>query len=146
MLFGFFAGGRSFFMSLPVWLLEVVDGVGPALRRAVTALVDNALDHAAACVEVRVHRHGREAEVLVLDDGPGIPDEVRPRVFERFTSGRPASARPGGRHYGIGLALVADVAAAHDGTVSAHGRDDGRDGAALSLVLPLRPSGARRSR
>ena len=49
----------------------VVDGVAPALRRAVTAMVDNALDHAAHRVDVRVEAAGRTVRVVVRDDGPG---------------------------------------------------------------------------
>jgi signal transduction histidine kinase len=58
-------------------------------------------------------------------------------MFERFTSLRDDThPREGRRHYGIGLALVADVAAAHHGTVSAQNRDDGGSGAVLTLTLP----------
>ena len=116
----------------------VVDGVAPALRRAVTALVDNALDHAATRVDVRVEAVRRTARVVVRDDGPGIAADVRPRVFERFTSARTVEAAGSRRHYGIGLALVADVAAAHAGTVAAQNRTDGVPGAELTLTLPLR--------
>ena len=114
-----------------------VAGVAPALRRAVTALVDNALDHAVDLVDVRVRTRGGTATVTVADDGPGIEEGLRPRVFERFTSGRPAAAPSARRHYGIGLALVADVAAAHDGSVSAANRQDGSPGAVLTLALPV---------
>ena len=117
----------------------VVDGVPTALRRAVTALLDNAVGHARSRIEVTVERHRRDVVLRVADDGPGIPAEVAPRLFERFTSTRAEPASPGGRrHYGIGLALVADVAAAHGGQVTAGDRDDGRPGAALTLVLPAR--------
>ena len=113
-----------------------VRGVDPALRRAVTALVDNALDHARSHVDVTVGLHRRTARVQVVDDGPGISAEVRPRVFDRFTSAR-ATEHPGDRrHYGIGLALVADVAAAHHGSVAAADRTDGQRGALLELRLP----------
>jgi signal transduction histidine kinase len=123
----------------------VVDAVGPALRRAVTALVDNALGHAEARVDVTVLAHGRAVRVTVTDDGPGITEDSRPHVFERFTSSRSADDTGGRRHYGIGLALVADVAHAHGGDVSADGRPDGRSGAVLTLTLPVRASTARRT-
>jgi signal transduction histidine kinase len=88
-------------------------------------------------VEVAVERGRREVRVRVADDGPGIPTEVAPRVFERFTSTRSERPDAGGRrHYGIGLALVADVAAAHGGGVTAGDRADGRPGAELVLTLP----------
>ena len=122
-----------------------VAGVAPALRRAVTALVDNALDHAVDLVEVCVEARSGTATVTVTDDGPGIDEDLRPRVFERFTSGRAVVAPAARRHYGIGLALVADVAAAHDGSVSANNRPDGSRGAVLTLTLPVvRGSGHRR--
>jgi two-component system OmpR family sensor kinase len=88
-----------------------VAGAATALRRAVTALIDNALDHARTGVEVRVAARSGTATVTVTDDGPGIDESARPRIFERFTSDRDAAAPSSRRHYGIGLALVADVAA-----------------------------------
>ncbi len=123
----------------------LVQGVDPALRRAVTALVDNALDHARSRVDVSVEQQPRAVRVVVTDDGPGIPEEVRPRVFERFTSSRTVDDTEGRRHYGIGLALVADVAAAHDGSVAATSRTDGEPGAVLTLTLPAGTAPVRRS-
>ena len=114
-----------------------VNGVPASLRRAITSLVDNAIEHASARVDVVVSEIGGDVRLQVLDDGPGIPSDVMPHVFERFTSRRVEAAPPGARrHYGIGLALVADVAAAHDGRVEAGNRDDGRGGAVLTLTLP----------
>ena len=119
-----------------------VEGAPASLRRAVTALVDNAVDHAQTSVLVSVQRHGREIRVEVADDGPGISSEVAPRLFDRFTTVRPEPAErsehPGAehrRHYGLGLALVADVAALHGGSVGAGSRIEGT-GAVFTLSLP----------
>ena len=119
-----------------------VAGVAPALRRAVTALVDNALDHAVDRVDVRVGTRGGTASVTIADDGPGIAESAQPRIFDRFTSDRDIAAPLARRHYGLGLALVADVAAAHDGSVSAANRQGGSSGAVLTLTLPALPDSA----
>ena len=75
--------------------------------------------------------------VQVRDDGPGLPPRPT-ELFRRFASHR--DARTSGddrRHYGIGLALVAEVAAQHGGSVQRVGaRPDGRPGAAVTLELP----------
>jgi two-component system OmpR family sensor kinase len=91
---------------------------------------------AASRVHVGVTREGRKAVVRLEDDGQGIAPEVLPRVFDRFSSSREPVARSSGRrHYGLGLALVADVARAHGGRVSARNR--GADlGAVMTLELP----------
>lgn len=114
-----------------------VRGTATALRRAVTALLDNAVRYADTTVTVAVHRRRHEAVLDVVDDGPGIDAEIMPRLFERFTTAHtaPASAAPRRRHYGLGLALVSDVAARHGGDVTAANVPGG--GARLRLVLPL---------
>ncbi|MEP7090253.1 MAG: HAMP domain-containing sensor histidine kinase, partial [Nocardioidaceae bacterium] len=118
----------------------IVEGVPSSLRRAVTALVDNALDHAASRVEVVLRVVGRRTHLEVRDDGPGIPADVLPRLFERFASARQPSSDASRRHYGLGLALVADVAAAHGGEIRAGARA-GASGAVLDLSLPMVTSG-----
>ena len=112
----------------------VVRGSESSLRRAVIALVDNALDHATSAVTVDVSAARGSCQIAVTDDGPGIDAEVLPRMFQRFASTREATSPR--RHYGLGLALVADVAAAHGGKVSAAPRVEGH-GAVLTLTLPL---------
>ncbi len=110
----------------------------PALRRAIVALVDNAMDHATRTVEVRVTRIGREIHLSVEDDGPGITPDLIPRMFERFSSSRPPGEHVASRrHYGLGLALVAEVANAHDGRVTAANRTAGH-GAVITLSLRAR--------
>jgi len=108
-----------------------------ALRRAITALIDNAVDHAESAVEVSVTRVRRKVRVSVTDDGAGIAKDLMPHVFERFSGGR--TTDPAGRHhFGIGLALVADVAAAHEGSVDVKPRDDGQSGTIFTLTLRAR--------
>jgi signal transduction histidine kinase len=114
-----------------------VEGSPAALRRAVTALLDNAVSHARTAVTISVRTSGRRVEIEVKDDGPGIPTDIAPRLFDRFSSMRTEPAAPDGRrHYGLGLALVADVAANHQGRVAAADRVDGSPGAVFTLSLP----------
>lgn len=110
-----------------------VSGSRAGLRRALTALVDNAIRHAEAEVRIEVKAvDGREAVVEVHDDGAGIAPEMLPRLFDRFASTpAPADRR---RRYGLGLALVSEIAARHGGTVAAH--NSGR-GATLLLRIPI---------
>jgi signal transduction histidine kinase len=111
-----------------------VEGSDVALRRAVTALLDNAVRHAGAEVAVTLAGHGTEVFAEVADDGPGVDPEMAPRLLERFASGR---AVPGERRrrYGLGLALVSDIAAIHAGRVEL--RDTGGTGATFRLRLPV---------
>jgi signal transduction histidine kinase len=75
-----------------------------ALTRALGHLLDNAYAHATSRVTIEV----ADAQITVRDDGPGVPAELRPRLFQRF-----ASRRAGGT--GLGLAFVRAVAEAHGG-------------------------------
>jgi signal transduction histidine kinase len=89
-------------------------------------------------VVVTVRRDGASAAVDVADDGPGVPPAERTRVFQRFVRLDDARARADGGA-GLGLAIVAEVVAAHGGTVDVV---DGPLGGALFRVrLPL-PDGA----
>jgi signal transduction histidine kinase len=109
-----------------------VTGSAAALRRAVTALLDNAIQHAESRVDITITTAARTVELTVGDDGPGIAADVLPRLFNRFASFRPASG--GRRSYGLGLALVSEIAQRHNGSVSAGNSSAG--GAVLRLSLP----------
>lgn len=112
-----------------------VSGVRVSLSRLILALVSNALDHAQARVGVTVTVHGREIRLEVADDGPGFPHGTAERAFERFASSRTDDAGEGGqRHYGLGLALVAEVAQRHGGSVAII-ETTGR-GALVRVTLP----------
>ena len=103
------------------------------LEQVVRNLVDNAVRHAER--EVRVSLDAREgmAVLTVDDDGPGIPVEHRTDVFRRFTRLDDARDRDGGG-VGLGLAIVADIVAAHGGSVVALSSPAG--GARLQVTLP----------
>lgn len=74
------------------------------------------------------------AQLLLVED-----DRQLASMLEQIASHRDDDADGTRRHYGIGLALVAEVAAQHGGTVTAAAREDGRPGAAITLELPAAP-------
>jgi signal transduction histidine kinase len=86
-----------------------------SLRRIVSNLVDNACKHGGGRVVVSAHpRADGHVEVAVSDDGPGIPEEERERVFERFWRRDPNRATPG---IGLGLSIVQGLVVACGGKV-----------------------------
>ena len=113
----------------------VVLGNRTQLRRAVTNLLDNAGRHARTTVRVTVHPRDDRARVLIDDDGPGIPEEDRDRVFERFTRLDGHRARDGATGgAGLGLSLVRRIAELHHGTAAIDTAPLG--GARVILDLP----------
>ncbi len=110
-----------------------VEGDAERLRQVVVNLLSNALRHTppGGRIDVRTRVEGERAVLEVADTGPGIAPEDLPHVFERFYRGRGAE---GGS--GIGLAVVAELVAAHGGDVEAGNRPEG--GARLTVRLPLR--------
>jgi signal transduction histidine kinase len=130
------AGASAAGRGVRLQVRDASEGVALAaampVRRALTALVDNALDHAVAEVVVEISRRGSLVRAAVADDGPGISPGTR--VFERFASG--GARADGRRHYGLGLALVAEIAGKYGGRVGAGPRDDGARGAQVVFELP----------
>ena len=95
---------------------HVVSGDPAALARVVANLVDNAVRHARAQVVVGVREVAGEVELSVDDDGPGIAEADRARVFGRFTRLDEARGRDDGGS-GLGLAIAQDVVTAHGGSI-----------------------------
>ena len=104
-------------------------------------MVENLLDNAVsfsppdAPISVSIEETGQIIILEVCDHGPGIPEDSREKVFQRFHSIRPDS-EAFGNHSGLGLAIARSIAEAHDGTLTAHAREDGKQGACLRLRLP----------
>lgn len=102
----------------------VIRGDARLLRRLVRNLLENAVRHGGGSpVEVRVERGAAGATLRVSDRGPGVAEAERERVFEPFH--RPAGAAETGSGYGLGLALVRQIARAHGGTARCLGREGG---------------------
>jgi signal transduction histidine kinase len=110
-----------------------VVGAPAALRRAVLALVDNAIQHSAAAgdVSATVDVDVERVMITVRDDGPGIDLAEAEDVFARFSRGTSAGKE---RRFGLGLALVDEVARAHGGSIEVTNRPG--EGAAFTLRLP----------
>ncbi|PSK69623.1 two-component sensor histidine kinase [Streptomyces sp. CS149] len=110
-----------------------VNGSRGQLSRVIGNLLDNAQRHAEGSVAVSVAADGRGVRVEVRDDGAGVPEDERERIFERFVRLDDARSRDDGGA-GLGLAIARDVAARHGGTLTVHRADEG--GAAFRLWLP----------
>jgi signal transduction histidine kinase len=127
--------------------LDVVVHAGPVrvtgdrqqLARVLRNLTDNAARHAAGRVELRVERVDDEAVIDVIDDGPGIPEADRDRIFERFVRLDASRHRAGGGA-GLGLAIAREIARAHEGELSALGSARGAH-LRLRLPSPVPPAG-----
>jgi signal transduction histidine kinase len=98
----------------------------------VRILIDNALRYAPAGepIEVSAARSQRAVVVRVADRGPGVPEEERDRIFERFHRGKASSAEIG---FGLGLAIGRELAERMGGQLAL---EDSAIGACFALTLP----------
>jgi two-component system, OmpR family, sensor kinase len=128
-----------------------VQGARDELHRLTINLIENALRHTPPGSEIRVstcvvgvsgpsgsaRAAGGQAELIVEDNGPGVPPDLAPTLFERFVRG----AGDRGGSFGLGLAIVRAVAESHGGSVRLETRDrahgtEGRVGARFVVDLP----------
>ena len=119
---------------------EVI-GSEAALRRALTALTDNALHHeqAGGRVELAARRDRQNVVPSVTDPGARIDAQATTTRFDRFSRGNRPAGRQGGASYGIGLALVREIVESHGGDIrvsSAQGK-----GTTFVVTLPAAPLG-----
>ena len=105
------------------------------LHQVITNLLTNALKFTAAGGHVTIEAgpSGADAVLTVTDTGTGIPADELPRIFDRFWRGRQAAQFSGS---GIGLAVAAELAQAHDGQLTAHSEPG--QGTEMTLTLPAR--------
>ena len=108
------------------------------LHRMVVNLLDNAVRHTpdGSTIELRLDGDGSRAVVAVADDGPGIPEEIREQIFDRFVRGSGPADTSVGAGTGLGLAIVRAVAKSHGGQVEVTSSPLG--GAMLTVTLPAR--------
>lgn len=112
----------------------VVEGYPRALRRAVTALVDNALEHVSdgGHVALDLGRADGHVQLSVHDDGVGLDPAAAAELTARFRRG---GGDADGRHLGLGLSLVNEIATAHGGTLVIEGERG--VGARVTLRIPV---------
>jgi two-component system OmpR family sensor kinase len=107
-----------------------VKGDPGRLRQVVVNLLDNAAQAGAGTIEVRAAARAGEVLVAVRDDGPGIPSEIRQRLFEPFVTGRAGGT-------GLGLAICRRLVERHGGTLGLAA--GGAGGATFEMRLPALP-------
>jgi signal transduction histidine kinase len=107
------------------------------LERTVTNLLDNAVRHAATTVTVRLARAASGLEITIADDGRGIEEADRERVFERFTRLEEARDRDSGGS-GLGMAIAQALMRRNGGRIELH---DNSPGLRAVVVLPLGSAG-----
>ncbi|TYK49119.1 sensor histidine kinase [Actinomadura decatromicini] len=114
----------------------LVQGSAPALRRVLSALVDNALGHTSPGGHIRLTLSGTPGtvELTVRDDGAGFDPRDTARLLAGAPPVRPGTRAAEGRGLGLGLALAREVVDGHGGTLTAHGRPGA--GAAFTVRLP----------
>jgi len=103
------------------------------LTRAIRNLTSNAERHASSTVSFELRENGDTCELVVADDGAGIPPEQHQTIFERFTRLDDARSRDDGG-FGLGLAIVHDIVTRHGGSIAIGSQDGG--GARFVLTLP----------
>jgi len=119
----------------PLESLEVMYVDEIQIQQILVNLIKNGLDAIAEAdqrggrVEIRIAQQGQEVEISVTDNGPGVPEALRPRLFESFFTTKPKGV-------GLGLSICKNIAAAHGGTLRHEQPVQG--GSRFVLTLPLR--------
>ncbi len=133
-LLGYEGRSRGVLVELVAGEDAPVYGVAGDLNRALSNLLSNAIKHSppGATVEISLAVEGAQARWGVRDRGPGIPEGLETRIFER---GLQAPGQRGG--YGLGLNIARRILREHGGEVRAFNHPDG--GAVFEVTLPLSP-------
>jgi len=115
----------------------IVMGEPGRLARAIDNIIDNAVSFSPADALVEVAAiHVRDKILIRIDDeGPGVPNDLREAIFNRFHSVRPKTENFG-RHSGLGLAIARAIVEGHDGEIDVADRDDAPSGARFTITLP----------
>jgi signal transduction histidine kinase len=110
-----------------------VDGDPQELRRVFLNLIQNGLEARGTRVRVDAHAEAGHVEVAVTDDGAGVPEEARARLFEPYFTSKSSGT-------GLGLAICKRIVEAHGGSIALHGSRPGET--TFAVRLPRAGDGA----
>ena len=122
-------------LDLPEDAVRPIHADAHRIRQIVAILTDNALRYAPAgsTVVMKLRQHGSHCLLSVIDQGPGIPDSEKKKVFDRFYRGSASRSDPD--HFGLGLSVAQELARIHGGEILL--TDNPGGGADFTLILPL---------
>ena len=107
------------------------------LMQVIDNLVSNAQKYAGGATRIALGHRGTAVFVAVEDAGPGVADDEREHIFDRFSRGRQAVERGTSTGVGLGLALVAEHVHLHEGRVWCEDHPDGQPGIRFVVQLPI---------
>lgn len=124
-------------ISLPETALPQSMGDRERLQQILAVLLDNAKSYtpAGGRITIRAGVKGRKLRIEVADTGVGIPEAVRPHIFERFY--RAEASRSSKDHFGLGLSVAMELMQLHGGTIDFYDTPGGGTTFVLALPLPL---------
>jgi signal transduction histidine kinase len=102
------------------------------LKRCLTNLVENGVRYGEQA-EIRVEQTKDQLQIIIADQGPGIPEQERKRIFQPFVRGESSRSRDTGGN-GLGLSIARNIARAHGGELTLR---SGREGVGLEAVVTL---------
>lgn len=129
------AKNQALILKLPDESLPSFRGDLQRLRQVLGCLLDNAISYTqpGGKIILGAYKSKRSLMIYVSDDGPGIPDEYKDKVFERFFSSDPSRSKK--EHYGLGLSISKEIIKLHRGKIYA--TDNKEKGSTFFIELPL---------
>jgi histidine kinase len=133
---GVLAGEKGITLTADTPSLPLISGDGDRLVQVMTNLIGNAIKYTPSGGHIRVtaRAHADGVTIAVADDGQGIPQAERERIFERFY--QVDKVRGPRRGAGLGLAIVREIVSAHGGRITVESEGEGR-GSTFTVWLPL---------
>lgn len=115
-----------------------IEGDEDRLQQVLSNLISNACKFtpSGGTVHLQAKAHNGQARIIVLDEGPGVPPEFVPRLFEKFAQADASSTRKQGGT-GLGLAIARAIIEKHGGVIQYLPPEEGQGGACFAVDLPL---------
>lgn len=101
------------------------------LKQTLLILMDNAIKHGEGPIRLSVDQHNHQVAIRVQDSGPGMPEELRERIFDRYYRGDTSRSTPG---FGLGLAIARTLVEAQNGTIDIE--SEVGKGSTFTVLLP----------